>query len=567
MIVFTKIRWKNFLSTGNVFTEMNLTGNKTTLISGGNGAGKSTFLDAIVFALYGKPFRKINKPQLLNSINQRELMVELEFKIGRFYYMIRRGQRPGIFEIFKDGQLVNQDAAQRDYQTYLEENILKINFKAFTQIVILGSATYVPFMELSAGGRREIIEDLLDIQVFSTMNTLLKDRISVSKEAIADVKRDIEIINTKIESAEKHNESIRRVRETEVEKIKDRVKVILGEIQYDDENIKAIQFEIEQLIPLIGDKAKVTEKNKKLVSLKADLNARKRVLNGDLKFYHDHDNCPTCKQGIEHKEELISKNQQALLEVEDGLSKMAALVEEIEVRLGDIEKIETELQQKNNRIGELRARIKMKKGQLKQFKDDLQAAEREMEEIDRSEIDKHIANLTKTKNAHASLIDERETLAVVASMLKDGGIKTRIIRQYVPIMNKLINKHLSSFDLFVDFQLDENFNEVIKSRFRDTFSYASFSEGEKLRINLAILLTWRAVSKMRNSISTNLLIMDEVIDSAADAQGVDSLIDVLHNLTSNDNVFVISHRGDQFGDKFQNHIRFQKVKEFSEIAA
>lgn len=555
------------MSTGNVFSEVDLTGHKTTLISGTNGSGKSTLLDAVVYALYGKPFRKINKPLLINTINNKDCLVEIEFKIGRYSYFIRRGQRPNIFEIYKDGQLINQDAASRDYQSYLEEQILKINMKSFTQIVILGSATYVPFMELPQGSRREVIEDLLDIQVFSTMNNLLKEKISASKESIANAKRDIEILSAKIESAEKHNASIKRVRETEVEKIKDRVSDLLSQIETDNLQITSVQSDIEQLIPLIGDKKKIAEKNKKLMHINADLNARRRAVDKELTFYHDHDNCPTCKQKIEHKAEFIKTNVDALVEIDEGLLKMKSVIKGIEESLSQIETVEKELQQRNNKIGELRASIKLKKSQLKQFKDDLESAKKEMEEIDLSEITHYNEQLAKTNENHETLVNDREILGVVASMLKDGGIKTRIIRQYIPIMNKLINKYLAMFDLFVDFQLDENFNEVIKSRFRDTFAYASFSEGEKLRINLAILLTWRAVSKMRNSISTNLLIMDEVFDSSADAAGVESLIEVLHNLSNNDNVYVISHRGETFGDKFQHHIKFRKVKEFSEVAA
>jgi DNA repair exonuclease SbcCD ATPase subunit len=566
MILFTKLRYKNILSTGNTFTEIELTKSKTTLISGTNGAGKSTFLDALTFVLYNKPFRKINKPQLVNTINARELLVEVEFFIGSHEYMIRRGIKPTIFEIYKNGQLVNQEAANRDYQQYLEENILKINFKAFTQIVILGSATYVPFMELPAHARREVIEDLLDIQVFSTMNTLLKDRISVNKEEISSKKYDIDLLKTKIESAEKHNEAVRRMKMIEVDRIKERVGNLLSDIESDTRAIEEVQREIEDLLSKVTDKSKVQERHSRMLTIKAELSARKKIIDKTLSFYHDNDTCPTCTQGIVHKHDIIADHNKSLSEVIDGLNSLEVKMKETNERAAEIAAVESELQKKNNTIGEYRASIKLKKSQLKQIKTDLENAEKEVEEVDTSEIVSYNKKLKKHETEYESLVQNREVFAQAALMLKDGGIKTRIIRQYVPVMNKLINKYLGAFDLFVDFQLDENFNEVIKSRFRDTFSYASFSEGEKLRINLAILLTWRAVSKLRNSISTNLLIMDEVLDGAADSQGVDSLIEILNSLATNDNVFVISHRGDQFGDKFESHIRFEKVKNFSQIS-
>ena len=567
MITFSKIRWMNFLSTGNVFTEIDLQRSHTTLISGPNGAGKSTLLDALTFVLYGKPFRKINKPQLISSINQKNMLVEVDFTIGSYDYMIRRGMKPNVFEIFRDGILLNQDAASRDYQQYLEENILKINFKAFTQIVILGSATYVPFMQLPAQQRREVIEDLLDIQVFSTMNLLLKERIATNKEDLSGKKYSLDLLKSKIEAAEKHNESIRRIRETEVSKIQERVAIILTEIETENGTIDGIQIEIEALLASIADKAAVDKKFDKIKGLRFELAAKRKALTTTLNFYVNHDECPTCKQGIEHKDEAITENQGAIDELDSAIKQLLEKMAEVEARQGEIALIEQELQLKNNLIGETRASIRLKMNQLGTFRKDLEAAEKEVKEIDRSDIEALAQELVAESKHHEQLIGDREVLGIVGAMLKDGGIKTRIIRQYVPVMNKLINKYLAAFDLFVDFQLDENFNEVIKSRFRDTFSYASFSEGEKLRINLAILLTWRAVSKMRNSIATNLLIMDEVIDGAADASGVDSLIDVLHNLTTNDNIFVISHRGDQFGDKFAAHLKFEKVKNFSEMAA
>lgn len=568
-IQFNSIRYKNILSTGNVFTDIPLNKNRTTLVSGTNGSGKSTILDAITFALYGKPFRKINKPQLINTINTKDLVVEVNFTVSGNDYLIRRGMKPNIFEIYRNGELVNQDAAVRDYQAYLEQNILGLNYKSFNQIVVLGSATYVPFMELPAYQRREIIEDLLDIQVFSTMNLLLKDRVSLNKESITDNNYQIDLIKSKIESAVEHNESIRKIREGEVNKIRERMQDHIDRIEEEKTFIEEIEVTIKSLIDTIEDKPVIKKKLEKTKNIRQELDTVLRGYLKDLNFYHDNDNCPTCKQGIDHnfKETIIDERNQKKREAEDGMDGIEIKITELEARIEEISKVEDVIQSHNLKIGEHRAQIKMSMNALKSFKNDLDAAEKEVEEVDTSKLEEFNKTLKDLQNDQVKLFDERETLGVAAAMLKDGGIKTRIIRQYIPVMNKLINKYLSAFELFVDFHLDENFNEVIKSRFRDAFSYASFSEGEKLRISLSIMLSWRAVAKLRNSVSTNLLILDETLDGAMDGAGVENLIDTLHNLNNNDNIFVISHRGDQFGEKFDSNIRFEKVKNFSQIAA
>jgi len=568
-IQFNKIRYKNILSTGNVFTEITLNKNRTTLVSGTNGSGKSTILDAITFGLYGKPFRKINKPQLINTINTKDMLVEVEFTVSGAEYLIRRGIKPNVFEIYRNGELVNQDAASRDYQAYLEQNILGLNYKSFNQIVVLGSATYVPFMELPAYQRREIIEDLLDIQVFSTMNLLLKDRVSSNKESISENNYQIDLVKSKIESAEEHNESIRRIHENEVSKIRERIQEHLNNIEKEKDLIEKIEVDIQSLIKTIEDKPSVKSKLEKARNIRVELESTLKTYSKELSFYHDNDNCPTCKQGIAHdfKENIITEKGKKSSEIESSLTELSKKIKECEARVEEISKVEDNIQQLNLKIGEHRAQIKMSMNALKSLKGDLDSAEKEVEEVDTSKLEEFKKTLKNFQNSQTKLFDERETLAVVGAMLKDGGIKTRIIRQYIPVMNKLINKYLSAFELFVDFHLDENFNEVIKSRFRDAFSYASFSEGEKLRISLSIMLSWRAVAKLRNSVSTNLLILDETLDGAMDGAGVENLIDTLHNLNNNDNIFVISHRGEQFGDKFDSHIRFEKVKNFSQIAA
>ena len=568
-ILFKELRYKNILSTGNSFTTIRLNQKTNTLVSGTNGAGKSTMLDAIVFALYGKPFRKINKPQLVNSINQKELLVEIDFVIGQAQYMVRRGIRPNLFEIFKNGELINQDAAARDYQAYLEKNILRLNYKSFTQIVVLGSATYVPFMELPAHGRREVIEDLLDIQVFSTMNTLLKERLIDNKEQISENNYQKDLTESKIESAEAHNASIRQIRQDEVDKIKEKMNEHISKIETEKAEIESIQEAIEELIKTISDKSDVKSKIDKARNLNQELNSNLRNYMKELAFYHDNDNCPTCKQGIAHefKQEQITTKDQKVAELEKGIEELAAKVTAYENRINEISAIEDQTASFNVQISEHRATIKISKNALVSYKKELDKAEEEVEAVDQTQLNLLREAMQSIESQQTDLFNHKEVLSVVSTMLKDGGIKSKIIRQYIPVMNKLINKYLSAFDLFVDFQLDENFNEVIKSRFRDAFSYSSFSEGEKLRITLSIMLSWRTVAKLRNSVSTNLLVLDETLDGAMDGVGVENLIETLQNLNAEDNIFVISHRGDQFGDKFEGHIKFAKVKNFSEIAA
>jgi len=568
-IQFTKVRYKNIMSVGNNFIELELDKYKTSLTSGQNGAGKSTFIEAIVFALFNKPFRKINKPQLVNSVNGKELLVELEFTIGSDKYVIRRGMKPGIFEIWKNKDLLNKDAASKDYQLYLEQNILKMSFKSFSQIVILGSATYVPFMELPTGQRREIIEDLLDIQVFSTMNTLLKERISENKALITENNYQIDLVQTKIDSAKDHNEEIQRMKQTEVEKIKSKISKNLVEIETEQSHTEMFEAQITELSSTINDKQKQKQLHEKVKTLLLELETKEREYKKEIDFYSKHDNCPTCKQGIDHefKSEIVTERNLKSSEIHTGLEQLSQKKLEVETRLSEISNIEDEIQKFHNKANEHRLQVKIIMNQLKVYKKELEGAEKEVEEIDQSKILEFNKHLSEKQIEQTELYEKRETLGIVASMLKDGGIKTSIIRTYIPIMNKLINQYLSEFELFVDFNLDENFNETIKSRFRDAFSFASFSEGEKMRISLSIMFTWRAIAKLRNSVSTNLLIMDETLDSASDSAGVEALIDILHKTHATDNIFVISHRGETFGEKFDNHIRFEKVKNFTQLVA
>lgn len=567
MIEFQTVKYKNILSTGNSWTTIDLNVNKSTLIVGENGAGKSTMLDAVCFALYGKPFRKINKPQLLNSINQKELEVVLSFKIGNAAYRIRRGIKPNVFEIWKNNELLNQDAAARDYQAYLEQNILKMNFKSFGQIVVLGSSTFVPFMQLPAQHRREVIEDLLDIQIFSTMNTLLKDRVSTNKTMFQENKYDIDMLKERIRSAKDHNQSIRKIMSTEVSRIKEKVKEQLDLVQTADQEIDDLLENTGLILDSLKDKPNVKKKHDELLDFDRKLNTKSLSLKKEMLFYENHDNCPTCKQGIEHafKQGTIDAHRVKLEEIEEGKRQLESRGLVVEKRLIEIAGLEAEISNNNMKVSELRANIKIRKLTMNGYKSELENAQKEVEAVDTSKITELEDSLKAGHTTQEGLSSDLETLAIVGSMLKDGGIKTRIIKQYVPVMNKLINKYLSAMEFFVQFELDEAFNETIKSRFRDIFSYGSFSEGEKLRIDLALMFTWRTVSKMRNSVSTNLLIMDEIMDSSLDDAGTEEFLKIINELTSDSNVFIISHKGDQLHDKFDHTIRFQKHKNFSRM--
>jgi len=431
------------------------------------------------------------------------------------------------------------------------------------------SATYVPFMELPAQQRREIIEDLLDIQVFSTMGLLAKEQINTNKQLISENSYKAESTENSITLVKENNDEIRKIREVEAEKIREKMKSYIELVENKMNEIEAADQEIKELYETIADKKEVKTKFDKANTLRADMERTRINFEKELSFYHDNDNCPTCKQGIDHdfKNNVVEEKSKRKLEIESGLHDIAERIKSHQERLDAISKVEDRIQDKTFEISEIKAEIRSAKTALGTLKCELESAEREVEEVDTSKLQKLEAELEKIKAARVELLDEREVLGIVSTILKDGGIKARIISQYIPVMNKLINKYLAAFDLFVDFQLDENFNEVIKSRFRDTFSYSSFSEGEKLRITLSIMLAWRSVAKLRNSVSTNLLILDETLDGALDGTGIESLIETLHSLNADDNIFVISHRGDQFAEKFDTAIRFEKVKNYSEIAA
>ena len=569
MILFKTIRWQNFLSTGNQFTEIKLNRSKSTLVVGENGAGKSTMLDALSFALYGKPFRNINKPQLVNSITQKNCLVECEFSIGSKEYKIRRGQRPEVFEIYCNGGLINQSPNIKEYQELLETTILKMNHKSFGQIVVLGSANFIPFMQLPAHTRREVIEDLLDIQIFSVMNSLLKEKVVANKNEILNSEHEIDLIENKIEMQEKNIKSLKLNNEELIGQKQELIDVTKVKISEANVVVANVSAQINTLKQTIADKTKVETKKQKVLELEKKLEDRIRAIRKEVKFFEENDNCPTCKQGIHEEfkcEKLNSRNEQ-LTQVNGGLTELSKEFTILESRLAEISSVNSEIEKLNREITENNNKISSWNESISTLNDEIEKIRNNTKVIDANnvEIEKLQTELKSKVSSLEGLHQEKKIQDVASVLLKDSGIKTKIIRQYVPIMNKLINKYLASMDFFVQFELNENFKETIKSRFRDEFSYDSFSEGEKMRIDLSLLFTWRSIAKMRNSATTNLLIMDEVFDRSLDATGTDEFLKILESLTADTNVFIISHKGDQLYDKFHSVIKFVKHQNFSRM--
>lgn len=569
MILFKKIKWKNLLSTGNNFTEIDLTKHNSTLIVGTNGSGKSTILDAISFALYNKPFRKVNKPQLINSINGKDLVVELEFLVGSTEYKIVRGIKPTKFEIYKNSILLSQDADSKDYQEVVEKQIIKMNHRTFSQVVVLGSSTYVPFMQLAAAARREVIEDLLDLQVFTTMNTLLKSKISDNQDKLKQSKYDSELIDNKIEVQLTFIKHLKKDVQDKVNSNNINIKTTEDDIASLQNTIAANDKEIEVKLGYTAGLDKLQKRMEKSVILREKASDKLAKLDKEIKFFHDNDDCPTCKQGIPHefKNESIVDRQQQGKDLQYNLTLLQTDYDATVAEISRISVIQQEIQAIQQQNVGFVADIKSKNTFIEYLKAENSKLVTNTANVDAEKIKLKDLEHQKTQveDSKQQLLDGYEVLQAASALLKDGGIKTRILRQYMPIINKLINKYLAAMDFFVQFEIDEQFNETIKSRFRDEFSYNSFSEGEKMRINLAVLFTWRAIAKMRNSAATNLLIMDEVFDSSLDSNGTDEFLKIIQTLTADTNTFIISHKTDQLFDKFHNVIKFEKSKNFSRI--
>ena len=566
MIHFKYVRWRNFLSTGNQFTEIQLDRNNTTLIIGENGAGKSTILDALCFGLFGKPFRNINKPQLLNSVNGGSCEVEVEFRIGSKEVKVVRGIKPNKFEIYINGKMYNQDANVRDYQKYLEQQILKLNYRSFTQVVILGSSTFIPFMQLKARHRREVVEEILDIQIFSLMNMLVKQRMKTIAEDIREMDYSIKLNREKISLQEKYISEVKQNKDKLVEE-----KTLLissNEEEVFNRNLEnnKLNQEKDKWLTEIADKDKVVSTMSKLNNLKSTLREKKNSNAKMVEFFENNDICPTCEQTLDNSEEMIalkekevSKFSAALKELEDKITESKGRQKIINEIVEKIRESEVQVAKNNQSVVQLEKFNATLSSEIEQLAD---------EELSKSDYDKlkRLNKKMKGLDEQKSKLREDQTYAdAVRNMLQDTGIKTKIIKQYLPIMNKLINTYLTSMEFYVNFTLNENFEETIKSRYRDEFTYASFSEGEKMRIDLALLFTWRAVAKMKNSTNTTLLILDEIFDSSLDGTGTDEFLKILNTL-GDENVFVISHKQDALADKFRSTIKFEKIKNFSHIS-
>ena len=566
MIVFEEIKWKNFLSTGNSFTEVKIDDAPSHLILGSNGAGKSTLLDALCFVLFNKPFRKIIRRQLINSINERECLVEIKFYIGSVKYKVIRGIKPNVFEIYRNGQLLDQDAANKDYQSYLEKSILKFNFKSFTQVVILGSSTFVPFMQLTAPNRREVIEDLLDIQIFSRMNLLLKDRVKDIKDNQKECEHLMQIAEQQVAMQKNTIDNMEKMNDDYMKRLHD-------QFDENEKRIAELSAEVDSkkiLIEEYGLKVNNMPDNQKLHEelrdMRAKIKSNLKRAEKEVAFYKNNDECPTCTQKLPAK--LKKKNVES---AEERVEKMTGGLDDITVKINDC--FHTIKQQKEtcDKITTVQTEIlghqRETESLLIKSKKILTDTEAEAPDVkkEKTKLSDFVKNQKKTAKDCAKVNHEADNLKTVSSLLRDGGIKSRIIAKFIPIINQRINKYLQSMDFFVNFTLDEEFNEIIKSRFRDEFSYASFSEGEKQKIDLSLLFTWRDIAKMKNSAATNLLILDEVFDSSLDSASTEELFKILRGLDSKTNFFVISHKGDILLDKFDTTLRFEKVNDFSKV--
>ena len=569
MIIFKKITWSNFLSTGDVPTTVFFDRSPTTLIIGENGSGKSTILDALTFVLFGKAFRNINKSQLVNTINEKALMVTIDFSIGNKDFTVRRGVKPNVFEILQGGKMFDQLANNRDYQEYLEKVILKLNYKSFTQIVVLGSSTFEPFMQLKQSDRRTIVEDLLDIQIFSSMNTLLKVKNSELKTSILEneTKRDLNV--SKISMQKNYIKRLSEDNQSDILKKESDISTFENQKTTAVDSLTSYHSDIETLSSRLFSEDKVQSKNSEFGNLQNQIQIKLKQDQKEIKFYEKNDTCSTCKQLIdnEFKEEKISTLSTSIVEKENGLGKISDEIEQLKIQLEEFRNIGRQISEKNNQLAST-------KSQIQSLDNNIDRTQRDINELkDKKKLDNSELNvlqlleseLIELQKDYEEQCDTKQLYNYANELLRDSGIKTKIIRQYVPIINKYVNKYLNELEFLINFSIDENFNETIRSQYRDEFSYSSFSEGEKMRIDLALLFTWRMVAKLKNSVNTNLLILDEVFDSSLDADGTEAFLKILNSLDDNTNVFVISHKGEILYDKFRSTIKFLKEKQFSKI--
>jgi len=570
MISFRNIKWRNFLSTGNEETSIQLDRSPTTLIVGQNGAGKSTLLDALSFALFGKPHRNINKPQLVNSINNKNCEVEVSFDIGKHKFVVKRGIKPAKFEIWQNGNMINQSSAAKDYQNFLEQNILKLNHKSFHQIVVLGSSSFIPFMQLPTPHRRDVIEDLLDIQIFSKMGQLLKEKDGKIKESINGLNYEIDLTKEKTTLQQRYIRDITEINDEQILRKEEQMADNNVEIKEIESLNKILEEKNVKLQKELGDNLqKAQEKRQKLVEFKAQFNSQIKGVVKEAKFYEDNENCPTCEQDIDdqlRKTKLESAKAKAS-ELNEGISRVNTELEYADISIDLLTSTSNSIVSNTNEISKNNASIASLQKQNTSISNEIQSLRGSTGDLSKAnneyrELVEAGETLLNNKN---SLSSERLYLSVAGEMLKDTGIKTKVVKQYLPVMNTLINKYLQVLDFFVSFNLDESFSETIKSRHRDNFNYASFSEGEKQRIDLALLFTWRQIARMKNSTSTNLLVLDETFDSSLDHDGVENLMKILNTLDNNTNVFVISHKGDLLDGKFRNKITFKKEHNFSKM--
>jgi DNA repair exonuclease SbcCD ATPase subunit len=567
MIEFKTIKWKNFLSTGNKFTEIDLTSHQKTLIIGENGAGKSTILDALCFGLFNKPFRKINKPQLINTINCGDCRVEIEFTIGSINWKVVRGMKPTIFEIYKNDNLLDQTAAAVDQQKWLEQNVLKLNYKSFTQIVVLGSSTFVPFMQLPAAGRREVIEDILDIRIFSTMNLILKERFKVTKEEVNDLEYAVSILKEKVDVQRKYIQNLKDQSKHNLEEKQNAITVLEDNINLKKQEVDAYMTQLDELKVQSDKYSDLDSKVNKLREYNIKFSSKIDELTKEQNFFIKNETCPTCNQEITEdlKQVKLTETTTKIDKFNDAIFQLKKDQLEVNKTLSERKELLDSINEVQSKIRECFKEVEWNEKRIREILGEIESVNSSNDAIiEETENVKTLIEQGKSQELQRrQLIKKQTELKIVADILKDGGVKSSIIKKYLPVMNTLINKYLQELEFYVNFNLDDTFNETIKSRFRDEFSYASFSEGEKMRIDLALLFTWREVAKLKNSVNTNLLILDEVFDSSLDSNGTTDFINILQNITEGNNVFVISHKQDILHDKFDNVIQFTKVKNFS----